>query len=364
MIDESPTTGVMQASLLAVDAPEWSLFLRATPHDFYHLPAYAALCAKDAPGDARALFVTDGRRRMLLPLILRSIPGSDHQDATSPYGYPGPLVSGTDDREFLSEAFIAGITTLRAQGIVSLFVRFHPLLNPSPPQRIGEVVLHGETVSIDLTLPRTTHWAQMRHNHRRDITKAVRGGLVARVDGGLERYGEFKRVYRDTMVRRAAEPQYFFGDEYFEGLRAALGERLHLCVAEKDDQVAAAVLFVETGGIVQYHLGGTDDAFVAVEPSKLIFDFACGWAKERGNRYLHLGGGVGGADDSLLHFKAGFSPLRHPFRTMRIVIDDAEYRRLVKAHDPAVDPEMLGGFFPSYRARSGESGAPPPRPGP
>ena len=259
-------------------------------------------------------------------------------------------MSGTDDRGFLSEALIASMATLRAAGIVSVFVRFHPLLNPSPPEGIGEVVLHGETVSIDLGLPRTTRWAQTRHNHRRDITKAVKSGLVARIDRPFERYGAFKRVYRATMDRRSAEPHYFFGDEYFDGLRDALGERLFLCVVEKDDAVAAAGLFVETGGIVQYHLGGTDEAFIRVEPSKLMVHYASDWAKERGNRHLHLGGGVGGADDSLLHFKAGFSPLRHPFHTLRIVIDEPEYRRLAKARDPSVDPQMLGGFFPQYRA--------------
>lgn len=209
---------------------------------------------------------------------------------------------------------------------------------------------HGETVNVDLTLPATTLWAQMRHNHRRDITKAIKSGLVARMDQGFERYGAFKQLYRATMDRRSASPYYFFGDEYFAGLRDALGERLHLCVVEKDDAVIGAGLFIETGGIVQYHLGGTDESFNRLESSKLMIHFACGWAKERGNHYMHLGGGVGGATDSLLHFKAGFSPLRHPFYTWRAVIDMAEYRRLVRAHDPSSDLETPGGFFPLYRA--------------
>jgi CelD/BcsL family acetyltransferase involved in cellulose biosynthesis len=348
---QSTTTGTKKARLLAVGAPRWDSVLRETPHDFYHLPAYAALCAAQERGEARALYVEDGGRSMLLPLIVREIPGSAGHDAISPYGYPGPLVCGTDDPEFLPEALIAGMAALRASGIVSVFVRLHPLLNASPPEGVGKVVLHGDTVSVDLALPQTTHWAQMRHNHRRDIKKAVKSGLVARIDRGFERYGAFKRVYRATMDRRSAEPHYFFGDAYFEGLRDALGERLHLCVVEKDDAVAAAGLFVETGGIVQYHLGGTDEAFIRVEPSKLMIHYACGWAKERGNRHLHLGGGVGGANDSLLYFKAGFSPLRHPFYTLRVVIDEPEYRRLARARDPSVDPEMRGGFFPSYRAR-------------
>lgn len=346
----STTTGVMRARLLAVDAPRWESFLRDTRHDFYHLPAYVALCAAQEQAEATALFVEDGERSMLVPLIFRGIPGSDGRDASSPYGYPGPLVSGTDDPAFLPEALIAGTAALRAQGIVSAFVRFHPLLNASLPAGIGEIVHHGDTVSVDLTLPETTLWAQTRHNHRRDITNAVKSSLVARMDRGFELYGAFKRVYRETMDRHAASAYYLFDDAYFDGLRDALGEGLHLCVVEKGDSVAAAGLFVETDGIVQYHLGGTDEAFIGFEPSKLMLHFARDWAKERGNRHLHLGGGVGGATDSLLHFKAGFSPLRHPFYTLRMVIDEAEYRRLAKAHEPSLDPEVSGGFFPRYRS--------------
>jgi Acetyltransferase (GNAT) domain len=340
----------MKAQLLHVGAPEWASFLREAPHDFYHLPGYVALCAAQELGEPRAVHVVDGERSMLLPLVIRDIPGSDGSDATSPYGYPGPLVSGTDDPGFLSEALIAGMATLRAAGIVSVFVRLHPLLNPSPPEGVGDVVFHGDTVSVDLALPRTTHWAQLRGNYRRAINKAIQIGFVARIDRDFEQFDAFKGLYQATMVRHSASPYYFFKDAYFDGLRDALGGSLHLCVVEKDGVIAAAGLFAETNGIVQYHLGGTDEGFARVEPTKLLLHFASGWAKERGNRHLHLGGGVGGADDSLLLFKAGFSPLRHAFHTWRAVIDEAEYRRLVRAHDPSADPEILGGFFPPYRA--------------
>jgi hypothetical protein len=339
----------MRARLLGVDEPLWESFLRDVRYDFYHLPSYAALGAVQEGGEAKALYVEDGERSVLLPLILRAVPGSESRDATSPYGYPGPLLRGTDDPRFLSDALGAGLAALRDAGSVTLFVRLHPQLNPEPPVGVGEVVLHGTTVSVDLTAPSATRWAQMRENHRRDITRAIRNGLVARVDDSAERYGEFKQIYHGTMERRSAAPYYHFGDEYFDRLRDALGERLHLLVVEKDGGTAAAGIFIETDGIAQYHLGGTAEASAGAEPSKLLIHAACDWAEKRGNRTLHLGGGVGGAADSLFLFKAGFSPLRHPYRTLRVVLDEVEYRRLVAARDPAVDPDDLGGYFPPYR---------------
>jgi hypothetical protein len=338
----------MKTRLLDVDAPEWVSFLGESLHDFYHLPAYVALCSVQEGGQPRALCVTDDERAMLLPLVIRAIPGGGF-DATSPWGYPGPVGIGTDDPAFLRVALVAGLQVLREAGLVSAFVRLHPLLNPLPPTAIGTLVRHGETVSIDLTLPTEQLWAQTRHNHRRDITRAVRLGYVARMDKEWRHLESFKHLYRATMLSRSAAPFYFFEDAYFDGLRDALGENLHLCVVEKDGVIAAAGLFAETNGIVQYHLSGTSDGFRIVQPTKLMMHFVRGWAKDRGNQVLHLGGGIGGDNDSLLQFKVGFSPLRHTFATLRMVIDETDYGRLVAARDPLLDPGARSGFFPLYR---------------
>ena len=225
---------------------------------------------RSAP-DPRA--VRDGRTcgACCCPWI-RSIPAGGF-DAISPYGYPGPIGVGTDDPAFLRVALVAGLQVLRDAGIVSAFIRLHPLLNPVPPEGVGTLVRHGDTVSVDLALPREELWAQTRLNHRRDITRAIRLGYVARMDEEWRHVESFKRLYRQTMERHSATPFYFFDDGYFEGLHDALGDRLHLCVVEKAGVVAAAGLFVETDGIVQYHLSGTGDAFREGQPTKLMMHF-------------------------------------------------------------------------------------------
>lgn len=338
----------MKAELIATDDSRWSAFIQRTTHDFYHLPGYASLSARHDLADAFALLVTDGERSMILPLLLRSIPGS-RVDATSPYGYPGPLVSGTDEPEFMNEALEMGMDVLRSSGIVSLFVRLHPILNPVLPETSGQVVRHGSTVSVDLTSPSDRLWREMRDNHRRDISRAVEAGRRAYFDDAWAHFATFKRLYRSTMDRLDAQTQYRFSDAYFDQLRSALGESLRLCVVEAAGSIIGAGLFVETCGIVQYHLSGTDSAFKHEQPTKLMFHFVRGWAQDRGDTRLHLGGGVGGADDSLYRFKAGFSPDRHGFHTLRAVLDHAEYRRLDAL---AGETPIAQGFFPSYRRLS------------
>lgn len=338
---------MIQGQLLAVDAPEWTSLLDRTAHDFYHLPGYVALCAAQERGRACALHVTDGRGELLLPLVIRDIEGGGI-DAISPYGYPGPIHTDSDP-EFLETALEAGREILEQEGLVSAFIRLHPLLNPTPPNSWGTLVEHGSTVSIDLSLPSAEIWGQMRLNHRRDIVRATRLGFVARMDEGWEHLEGFQRLYRSTMERRGAAPFYLFDREYVTQLREALGDRLHLCVVEEAGAVRAAGLFAVTGSIVEYHLSGMDTASPQLQPVKLMLYYVAMWAKERGCEVLHLGGGVGGGQDPLLHFKQGFSPRRHSFRTLRLVINPATYRRLVHAAGHSPDAVDVDGFFPQYR---------------
>src|SRR5208283_397023 len=158
-------------------------------------------------------------------------------------------------------------------------------------------------------------------------------------------------AYLESMKRVEADNYYNFPLEYFTELSDVLGDRLHLCVVEIDGQLASGALFVESCGTVQYHLSGTMDAFLELHPLKTILNFVRYWAKDRGNRVLHLGGGLGGRKDALFDFKAGFSKIRHPFKTWRIIADQDRYQRLTAnwRASSRVEADVPEGFFPAYR---------------
>ncbi len=339
----------MRVELLAPGAPAWDELLCRTEHDFYHLPAYVAFSARADGGEPRAVHVEDGGRQLLLPMVVRPV-ADGLRDAVSPYGYPGPLATGGEGT-FARDALLAARERLARERIVTLFVRGHPLLGPPLPPEVGTVVDHGPTVSIDLRLTPEELWRQTRSSYRQEITRALRAGHRAFFDERFERLPAFVAIYRATMERVVASRYYLFPDDYFAGLREALGPRLLLCLVEIGGEIAAGALFVETDGLMQYHLSGTHRRFVREGPTKLMLHFVRGWARERGLRLLHVGGGVGGAEDSLFAFKAGFSPARHRYRTLRVVADEAAYASLVRARDPALDPSDRRGFFPLYRSR-------------
>jgi hypothetical protein len=336
----------MRCELVTPESPRWDSILARTAHDFYHLPGYARLSARVQDGEARGLLVSDGRGDLLLPLVLRDIPGGG-RDATSPYGYPGPLTVGSDPG-FLADALRMAGAFLGDEGVVSLFVRFHPLLNP-PPGGVETIVRHGDTIAIDLHLTEEESLRQTRRNHRVQIDRARKAGHRVILDAGPEHDESFRRLYRETMARLGASPFYFFDDRYFIELRAVLGDHLHLAIVEIERETAAAGLFVETQGIVQYHLSGTDERFRREVPTKLMFDEVRRWARERGHRWLHLGGGLGFSEDSLFRFKAGFSSRRCPFHSLRMILRPLEYDRLVTAAGGEAGTAPSAGFFPAYR---------------
>ncbi|MES1023214.1 GNAT family N-acetyltransferase [Gloeocapsa sp. BRSZ] len=350
----------INCQVLNLTHPLWRLTLDNLRHDIYHLPEYVALEAQRINAIAEAILITEGDKVFFVPYLLRSCHALfanqlevEVFDIISPYGYPGILLNdAASTPEFLNTAFEGFVHQLSHKKVCSAFVRLHPILNQNLEYPCCK--LNGETVSVDLKLSLAEIWHQTRPEHRNKINKTKRIGMTAKIVPFAEYIDIFIDLYEQTMDRVGATQSYYFGRDYFIQLSQALKDNLHLCVVELNDEIICGGIFTEACGIVQYHLGGTKSAFLKQAPSKLMFDYVRTWAKERGNEFLHLGGGVGGAKDSLYHFKAGFSKQRHPFSTIRLVVDQKNYDNLVQVRAIALGTsvtELLNSdFFPAYRA--------------
>jgi hypothetical protein len=350
---------------LDVDDPRWRDALRRLRHDFYHLPEYVRLDGEWNRAQPMAFLARSGDEELFIPYLLRrceslgpeSMGGEEVYDVVSPYGYPGLLLSDAARRSprFAREAMHRLSDTLREMGACSAFFRMHPLLGHGLGELFPEgfFTAAGETVAMDLTLDEGELWKGIREGHQWTIKKCRKLGFVPRMVS-LRAYVEcVMEIYRETMDRVQAKESYYFGRDYFTRLGEMPGQ-VHCCVVESAGQPAAACIFFECGGIVQAHLGGTKSEFLNKSPFHLLLYYAAGWARSRGNRYLHMGGGVGGSNDRLLQFKRGFSRLRFPFWTLRLVTDEGKYRELTmrraQAGDVSVEEVSCGDFFPAYRA--------------
>jgi hypothetical protein len=337
----------------------WKKLLDHTKHDCYHLPEYVELAGAQEGATPMAFYAEDGEATCLIPLLIRPVPAAlnapaNWVDCVSPYGYSGILMSASQNR--LHSFLDAFQCTARERGIVTAFLRLHPLfpLDPVVLGKFGQLIRHGKTVSIDLSESTEAIWRGVSPNHRRNISKLQRSGFHGALDD-WNRYSDFIAIYHSTMRRVGAAEAYFFTPRYFEALRDKLGPRLHLVsVMSESDELSAAGLFIETEGIVQYHLGGTAERYLHVAPTKFMIDLVWRWAKDQACTTVHLGGGVGGVEDSLFQFKARFSPHRGEFFTYRLVVDEAKHATLNQAAEAVRGAELAPTleFFPAYRRLS------------
>ncbi|HIK56791.1 MAG TPA: GNAT family N-acetyltransferase [Synechococcales cyanobacterium M55_K2018_004] len=355
----------MKLQVLEPAHPLWVETVRTLRHDIFHLPQYVSLEAKRCGATPEAILLEEGDCIFFLPYLLRhcndvadgeAIP--DLFDVVSPNGYAGILLNqaALEQPEFISAAMEQIIQFFGDRRICSAFLRLHPIIN----QGFHEIysseacTANVETVMIDLTPSETEMQKQIRHGFREVIKKRKREGYVTKMQSLLGYVDVFNSIYEETMDRVGAAKSFYFGHDYFYQLAEELGEHLHLGVVELEGQVICVALYTECCGIVQYHLSGTKTEFVRQSPSVLLNDYVRFWAKERGNKVMHLGGGVGGAKDSLFHFKAGFSPLTCRLPVLRLITNPQEYRRLVELHAQglrtSVEQLVETNFFPAYRS--------------
>jgi hypothetical protein len=276
--------------------------------------------------------------------ILRAIPGSDALDVTTPYGYGGP-VGGEDFGEHYRRW--AG-----ERGVVTSFFRFHPLYENHRLAGPG-VSLERLAGTVGWRLDKPDLFAAMHRSHRNKCRKARRAGVSVEATPEPEALDGFAALYEGTMSRLDAEGFYFFPAPYWDALAGRLRSRLVRFDARLDREVIASALCLTGGRWLHYHLGATLDEARRLGASNLLLFEAGAWAKERGFEVFHLGGGLGGRDDSLLSFKRCFDP-ETPLRECWIgkaVHDEAAYRAF------AGERAGLDGFFPAYRVPGALSSA-------
>lgn len=345
----------MIAEIIEPKDRRWSHILQATAHDVYHLPGFGSLYVRSADEVERALYVKGAHGELLMPLILRDLPDlgtpalAGWKDASSPYGYPEPIVSGEFSPLEVQSLQASVVEELCRNRVAACFVRGHPILSSADSllERLGTVVVHGDSVLLNLEQDEEAIWRGLRPGHRRQIRRLMKLGYSAQVND-WSRMDEFKAAYRATMQRVGASSFYFFDDAHFDGLRALLKNHLQLVtVLAPDGSVACAALSTSCHGVVNAQVGGVADRHAKPSPWTLLYDAEWRWAKANGQRVFNLGGGRGGEHDSLFQFKKGFSSTTAPYCTLRIVSEPQIYQTACAA--AGVSGEDLSGFFPAYR---------------
>jgi serine/alanine adding enzyme len=292
--------------------------------DPYLRPEYLAAAAIIGAGEVAAW--RDGG--VLYPFLVRFLPGG-RCDLTSAYGYGGPMGAEPGWRARFRAA-------CAERGVVSEFVRFHPLRQNDAGLDDVEVHELQEIVTLAPGAGEADVVAGLRSQGRRNLSRARREGVEVRESHDMDGFHAF---YVEAMRALDADPFYLFGADYFAGL-ARLGDALLLL-----DAGGAQALYLAGGGALHYHLGGVEAEGRRTGAATLMHVHAAGIARERGLGLLSLGGGLSGGDP-LWRFKATIGPGRAPFRIGKAVHDHAAYAELCAA---AGVEATTAGRFPAYR---------------
>ena len=332
------------SGLTEVSTSDWTELLeRLGCADAYLLAEYVESASLLELGRPAFLHLADAGGDVVFPLLVRDLPLGPGHDAVTPYGYGGPVAVG--EAPPAARFWELYEEWCRATGVVTSYVRFHPLF---ANQDYAGAQVHLEqlpgTVGWRLDLPDL--FAGMDGSHRNACRKAERAGVAVSVEEGPADLATFTPLYEETMLRVDADGFYRFPASYWDSLVAGLGDRLAVFRAEESGEAVAAALCLATPPWLHYHLAATSERGRALGASNLLLFEAARWARDRGYERFHLGGGLGGRDDSLFSFKRRFDRGGLLEAAVgKVVHDVAAYRELTGRED--ADP---AGFFPAYRA--------------
>jgi hypothetical protein len=334
---------------------EWDALVASFGHsDFYHTFDYHNISKND---DDQPVLIkyTDEDRTIVLPLLLRDIPTSSFRDATSVYGYSGPLTKNIDF-QFDNSDFKNQLRSLfHEMKIIAVFSRLNPFipLQSTVLDNLGRIDFCGKIVNIDLTKDLKTQKKCYNRRLKSYINKS-RTQYTAKSATTDSDIMAFIDLYYENMSRVNAAKSYFFSREYFFELLKCTDFESEVLIAEHNvsKKIIAGAMFIKKNNIVQYHLSGASEDFLHLNPIKMLIDEMRIKATKENYRYLNLGGGVGSSEDSLFQFKSGFSKDFKEFKLWKYIVNDSVYRDLSiqnQAKSLTHNTDNHNSFFPAYR---------------
>jgi hypothetical protein len=329
------------------DAARWESSLTSFPGaDVYHRSAYILACSEVEHSEPIGLVIPLAERQFMVPILVRTVTGPTGEswnDAASPYGYGGVLCEAFDvEPEVVADLLKRLQEWCVDRQLVCCVLRSHPLLEQEwllePENQVDFVkVKRGSpTVAVDLQ-----EWDQGRRcpahlskGRRSDLAFARRSlRLTWSVTCGTQRTTEqfrvFQKLYEATMIRLRADSFFLFPPTYYQRL-SELREDIGIAIAWLGEQPVGAAVFMAGRTNAHYHLSATDEIGRKYKAATLLVVAGAEWARQRGCRALHLGGGME-HNDTLLRFKESFGGSRHEYGNLTLVVDRLRYQLMCEA---------------------------------
>lgn len=333
---------------------KWDSIVRSfKEYDIYYLSGYVKAFKLHGDGEPILFYYNYNNTRGINVVMKRDIaldinfynylPSKEYFDFATPYGYGGWIIEGSD----LTSLFEEYSNWCKSNGIISEFVRFHPVIkNHLFAEEAYEVIPLGSTIAMDLSSPEII-WENITSKNRNMIRKAQKNGVKIYNGRYPEIYKLFRNIYNATMDRDNAKSYYYFEDSFYESILEDLPQNAQVFYAEFNGEIIAAAIMLNANGKVNYHLSGSVKEYASLAATNLLLYKASLWGFENNCQTLHLGGGVGSQEDGLFKFKKSFYrcddlPKYHIGK--KIFIQE-KYNNLLELRDGSIEQN----FFPKYR---------------
>lgn len=332
--------------------------------DVYYQLAYLQVAALNEEGEILLGIYQHPEGIVIYPFVQRplnklnlnaAISGANY-DIITPFEYGGALIqtANPQNRSILQAEFHRALTDYcHSQGIVSEFVRFHPLLKVDRDWEKYYNLRHNcANIIIDLTKTPAEIFAEYHRHNRRDVRLALRRGVqIEKVANTPANFQQFAAIYYPTMDKHQAKPFYYFSSAYFEAL-ANLKDDLIALYFAKDSQenIVSAAIFLIGDRFVHYHLSATVPGASKLCSVNLLLHNVILEMQQAGKQYLHLLGAPA-AQPSLLAFKSKFSGDRANYYVGTKIYNLPAYNALCTAWKQTYpQKDAPANFFPLYRA--------------
>ena len=272
-----------------------------------------------------------------------------YYDIVTPYGYGGPVIHWTNDKEKLIQAYMDDFGRYtEKEHIIAEFVRFHPILgNGVDFKEVYKSIFDRKTVGTNLTYDDVVAKEFSKHK-RKDIRKALKNPEIRyEVTENPSTLQDFLKIYYSTMDRDKADDYYYFKPDYFQAMLEKFREHITAGRVFLGDQLIAMGVYFRYGKYLHAHLSGTLSEYLDYSPANILKYALAVYGHENGYEVIHYGGGTSRSpENGVYKFKKEFGKnTEFDFYIAKKVWNEEIYKQICST----VGADVNSDFFPAYR---------------